>query len=336
MGSIKIASWNVEHLDKLVKPNLGSVAKKRRDAIVREINDMAADILCIVEGPKGETAADKISAVLLNGEWLPVKAADGAYATLGTQWIWFFVRKNLVDKASLLPVSIWDAYSSKEWSVNYWGEATADTHKHYRHPQVLVLDWNGFRIEFIGLHCKSKFVNNGRQMWNKGGAERQKFIDEALKARVKMTTEVSNVRAYIDARFNQTEKPAIFVMGDFNDGPGKEYFENQYLFFDLVSNIQGDIFQAHKYLNHGLFDYSNHLRWTVDFKDFVDPGRDPHILLDHIFFTQGLVDGSLPWHVPGHTGKVEHEIHDLINSTLPASAKTSDHKPVSLVVNTQG
>jgi hypothetical protein len=172
-------------------------------------------------------------------------------------------------------------------------------------------------------------------MWKTGGADLQQFIREALTARIKMTTEATNVRAYIDAKFKQVEKPAIFVMGDLNDGPGKEYFEDQYLFFDLLSNIQGDVFFASRYLNHTLFDFPDHLRWSVYFEDFVEPTRDPHILLDHILFTQGLVDGTLPWRIDAHAGKVEHEIHDLINATLTQNAKTSDHKPVSLVVTTK-
>jgi hypothetical protein len=51
-------------------------------------------------------------------------------------------------------------------------------------------------------------------------------------------------------------------------------------------------------------------------------------------FIQGLVDGSLPWKIEAHAGKVEQEVHDLINATLPAEAKTSDHKPVSVMVTT--
>ena len=146
------------------------------------------------------------------------------------------------------------------------------------------------------------------------------------------------MRKYIDQKFEQTEKPAIFVMGDLNDGPGKEVFENQYLFFDLMSNIQGDIFAANKFLNHALFDFPGHLRWTVKFKDFVQDSDLPvnlretrPILLDHILFTQGLCDGSLPWQVESHAGMVEHEIHDLINAPLNSKEKTSDHKPVSVV-----
>jgi hypothetical protein len=335
MGTIKIATWNIEHLDHLIKDGISNTLIKRRDAIIQEIRELSADILCVVEGPKGEDAIYAISTELLGGDWKAVLAPDHNYATKGAQWIWFLVKKELYNQASLLPLSTWDTYAGKSWKVHYWGVFEEENHAHYRHPQVLVINWNGFRVEIIGVHCKSKFVNQGKNMWESGGDDQKGFILEALKARIKMTTEVTNIRSYISARFNQTEKPAIFVLGDFNDGPGKEYFENLYLFFDLISNVQGDIFSSDKYLNHALFDFADHLRWTVSFKDFIDPYRDPNILLDHIFFTQGLIDDSLPWKIDEHAGKVEHEIHDLINSTLPKAANTSDHKPVSVIVTTK-
>ena len=122
------------------------------------------------------------------------------------------------------------------------------------------------------------------------------------------------------------------MLGDLNDGPGKELFERQYLFFDLLSALQGDVFFARRSLNHALFDHEQSLRWTVQFADFVDPGRDPKILLDHILFTQGLVDGSLPWQVEPGAGFVEHEVHALVNAGVPASRRTSDHAPVSVRV----
>jgi len=335
MGTLKITSWTVANLDRLTKNTLSDSARRPRDAIVREIHHLSPDILCLLEGPKGEKAIDRVSNDLLDGEWAAVKAADGEYRMRGSQWIWFLVRQNYSHRASLLPTETWDAFAGGSWKYHLWGEFKERTHRHYRHPQVLVFDWNGFRVEFIGLHLKSKFVNQGRRMWNQGGAEREKFVRKALTARIKMTTEATNVRAYIDAKFRQVGKPAIFVMGDLNDGPGKEYFEDRFLFFDLISNIQGDIFSASRFLNHVLFDLPDHLRWSVYFKDFIDPSRDPHILLDHILFTQGLVDGSLPWKIDEGAGKVCHEIHDLINATLPKSAKTSDHKPVSVIVTTE-
>jgi endonuclease/exonuclease/phosphatase family metal-dependent hydrolase len=335
MGTVKVTSWNIEHLDRLTKNDLSQNEKKRRDAIVQEINELSPDVLCLIEGPKGEEAIDKVCNDMLAGEWKAVKSSDGEYATQGSQWIWFLVRQNLIDQASLLHPDIWDSFTSRFWKCHFWGEFQERNHSHYRHPQVLILDWNGLRVEFIGLHLKSKFVNQGERLWNGTPAQRQEFISKALSARIKMTTEATNVRAYIDAKFRQVENPAIFVMGDLNDGPGKEYFEESFLFFDLVSNVQGDIFSATRFLNHALFDFPDDLRWTVFFEDFVDPERNPRILLDHILFTQGLVNGSLPWMIDAHAGKVEQEIHDLINATLPSKAKTSDHKPVSVLAKTQ-
>jgi hypothetical protein len=86
------------------------------------------------------------------------------------------------------------------------------------------------------------------------------------------------------------------------------------------------------FLNHSLFDFKEDLRWTCVFDDFVEGTKDNKILLDHILFTQGIVNGSLPIIVEEKAGYVEHEIHDLINATLPNYAKTSDHRPVSLII----
>jgi hypothetical protein len=332
MSKIKVTSWNVEHLDRLTRPNLGQAAMRRREAVVQEIRELNPDILCLLEGPKGEAAINLVCEQLLGNEWVAIKALNQEYDIQGSQWIWFLVRQNLLPNCSLLSPAVWDALTQPNWSYNPWGVFEAKTHSHYRHPQVLVYEQNGFRVEFIGLHLKSKFVNEGKRMWEAGGGEREKFIREALTARIKMTTEAVNVRNYIEKRFEQTPEPAIFVLGDLNDGPGKEFFEYQYLFFDLISNMQGDVFFASRFLNHALFDYPDHLRWTVSFRDFVEPNRRPEILLDHILFTQGLVKGSLPWHIESNAGLVEHEIHDRINAILPNNSHTSDHKPVSVLV----
>ncbi len=287
-----------------------------------------------MEGPPGESKITDVSNDIFNGEYVPVKASDGLYKQGGAQWIWFLVKRNLIDKCSLLPVETWSAYTGqKKWDVNYWSNFETEKHNHFRHPQVLVLNINGQRVEFIGLHLKSKFVNQGETKWKSGGQKQRDFILEALKARIKMTTEAADVRLYLDKKFEQLENPAVFVLGDFNDGPGKEYFENRYLFFDLISNIQGGIFEAHKFLNHALFDYPDELRWSVYFKDFVQPERNPKILLDHIMFTQPLVNWSLNICVEPKAGFIEHEIHDEINSRLNSTQKTSDHKPISVLLS---
>lgn len=329
--TLKVTSWNVEWLDKLFD-NIDHKKQKRIDAIKKEIFDIDADVICMLEGLKGETKIDAFCTDVLEDNYVAVKALNEDYKIKGRQWIWFLVKTELRDKASLLPTKIYDEFSCASWDVHYWGDFETTKHRHYRHPQVLVLEWQNTRLELIGLHTKSKFVQRGKSDWDAGGEKRKKFIRDAIKARIKMTTEVANVRDYINTKFEQVANPAIMVMGDLNDGPGKEFFEKQYIFFDLLSNLQGDVFEAERFLNHALFDFEDNLRWTVNFQDFIDADRDPHILLDHILFTQSLVDGSLPIIIESKSGYIEHEVHDLVNANNPKYANTSDHKPVSVVI----
>lgn len=339
MGQIKVTSWNIEKLDGLLQPSSNATTERhkesRRAAIARQIQEMSPDILCVVEGPT-DARIDKFTHDMLNNEYVAIKASDNEYDTQGNQWVWFLVKPQLASHCKLQPTRVWDVFTSEKWQVHYWGDHSVSNHRHYRHPQVLILDWHGQRVEFIGLHLKSKIVSpNQKQMWNNGGADRKKYIEGAVKSRIKLATESANVRAYIDAKFKQVENPAIFVMGDLNDGPGKEYFERHYLFFDLLSNIQGDVFFARKFLNHALFDFDESLRWSVQFDDFVDPSRRPETLLDHILFTQSLVDDTLNLQVESKSGFVEHEITELINSENYQYARTSDHRPVSVIVTTE-
>ncbi len=328
---LKITSWNVEWLDKIID-STDSKKQKRMTAIKQEILEIDADVFCLLEAVKGEEKINRFCSEILENKYVAVKSTTNDYKLKGRQWIWFIVKQHLIENASLLPTKIYDEFAGASWQVNYWGDFESTKHSHYRHPQILVLDWNNTRLEFIGLHTKSKFVMGGQSAWKKGGAKKEEFIKKAIKARIKMTTEVANVRAYIDKKFDQVSNPAIFVMGDLNDGPGKEYFEKEFLFFDLLSNLQGDVFSANKYLNHALFDFDDNLRWTCKFKDFIDKDRNPHILLDHILFTQSLVNDSLPVKIESKSGFVEHEVHDLINASNPKYAHTSDHKPVSIII----
>lgn len=344
---IKLTSWNGEWLDTLLK-DLDDHSKaepqrqklrQRLDGIYRLICEIAPDILCLIEGPAGEDGIDRFVSGLPG--YRAVKRPPGdPYEQEGRQWIWFVAREELVERATLLPVQVWRDYTASaspngehqaSWPVYHWGEILAKKHTHYRHPQVMILPLADTRLELIGGHFKSKLVKSG-SFASSDEAERKTYIGQAVQARVKLASEAQNVRYYVDQRFAQEEAPAIFLMGDLNDGPGKELFERQFLFFDLLTALQGSIFEAEKYFNHALFDYPDPLRWSVHFQDKIDPGRSPHILLDHILFSQALVRDCLPLRVASQAGRIEHEIFDRINAQLSRSCKLSDHKPVSCLL----
>ncbi len=219
-------------------------------------------------------------------------------------------------------------------------------HSHYRHPQVLILTVGNRRVDIIGCHLKSKF--SGDDYARAGALRRQteplsqdeirlvKRVEQtAVEARIKLSTEATNIRYFIESRFRNEPEPALFVCGDLNDGVGKEVFERKYLFHDAISNLQGDVFFAERFLNHALFDFTDEHRWTAMFADVWDPSRAPEILLDHIVFTQAVTGRSAlertGLRVPPNAGRVEHEIHNAVNAVFDeADDFTSDHRPVTV------
>lgn len=226
-------------------------------------------------------------------------------------------------------------------------------HYHFRHPQVLTCTVAGRRVDFIGVHLKSKF--SGDDYARAGRLRRQARVTRAeaaiiaavekaaVTARVKLTTEIINMRYYIDNRFRNEPEPALFVLGDLNDGPGKEYFERRYLFHDLMGGLQGEVFFARRFLNHALFDYApkagENYRWTARFRDAWEPERPEEILLDHIAFTQSVTGpealARTGLRVPPGAGRVEHEIHNAVNAAFASEEDfTSDHRPVTVDVLT--
>lgn len=350
---LKLTTWNVAHLSRVL-PNPPAELQDRYDGIVEEIEEIDPDILCIIEGPGDILDMRDFVQNGLNGRYRlvertgtdaalaanpgdPRRALKDLYGMQGTaltgkQWIWFLVKPPLAANAGIVDLGIWRTMSGgATWPVHFWGDRRTIRHKHWRHPQVLFLDVDGLRIEIIGVHMKSKF-NTVTAFEADGTTLTEAFVAKALRNRIKLASEALDLRAYVDARFRQEPDPAIFIVGDMNDGPGKELFEREYLFFDLISNVQGEVFFARRFLNHALFDFAEDLRWSVVFKDKVDPERSPNILLDHILFTQRMVREALLPRVEAGAGSVEHPIHERINAVRNKKNRTSDHVPVSVTI----
>jgi len=373
MAKLKITSWNVEHFGRLL-PNPADADRVRLDAIREEIEAIDPDILCLIESPgslpdlqawvesaHGLAGRYRIATipgtqdVLGQNPGNPRAALQKLYCmqgteTTGNQWIWFLVRDGLFQEsgAKVLNPSIWQNLTAqKRWPVHLWGQTGSKMHSHWRHPQTLLVKFGNVEIEVIGVHLKSKI--NMKQPFDAERTLKREYVDTALEARIKLATEAYDVRRYIEKRFEQHPNPRILVCGDMNDGPGRGYFEREYLFFDLVSNIQGDVFFAKRFLNHALFDYEGTLRWSTQFHDKIEqwsreqPGAEAlpseaidttrFQLIDHILFTQTLTGSRAKPRVRPHAGLMEHTTHQRINALLPSSSHTSDHTPISVLLD---
>jgi len=336
-------------------------ALKRIQAVSRFIENLGADILFLCEAPKGKDEMVAFTKRVAPDYELITRPSGQSYETKGRQWQWFLVRKTIADQISpnLLPVDIWRDFAATEDSSidedGSWKVATPRlrtvggvddvpvstrvSHSFHREPQILKFSKGGATHEVIGTHLKSKFAGNTpRQRKNNESFEEylnsskkvREYIAASHEARIKLSSEALAIRAYIDRRFSQDASPSILVLGDLNDGPGKELMEREFLLHDLISNLQGEVFFARRFLNHALFDQSEELRWTCKFRDKIDPGRSEHILLDHILFTQALTrNGNGPLYAESNSGYVEHRAFEETESEV-GKGMLSDHRPVSL------
>jgi hypothetical protein len=338
-------------------------ATRRIEAVGHFLGALNADVLFICEAPQGEDAMRGFSEAVLPDYDLVTRPVGDSYETQGRQWQWFLMRKALADQVApqLVPIPIWRAFAAADTESisadGTWSVATPklqtvggvedvpvslrSKHSFYREPQILRFAFGGGHHEVIGAHLKSKFTGSSLPKRKAGQSfddyvesskKIRSFLAKAHEARVKLSSEATTIRAYIDHRFGQESDPSILVLGDLNDGPGKEVMEREYLLHDLISNLQGEVFFAQRFLNHALFDQPSALRWTAQFKDPIDPERDDRILLDHILFTQALTrSGKSPLWVQSGAGKVEHLAFEEAEARFGVGM-LSDHRPVSITL----
>lgn len=365
---LTVTTWNLENADYLVGSDLTAEDRSRRTQIAQVIRAVDPDVLCVQEGPSGEAGIQSFANEVLDGDWVPVLLTGGddepgtyddayqiqEFGDFG-QWIWFLVRPELTSRCTLQSPSKWqdlvdgdeadgngrpDHCEKGKWPVHYWGETDTSCYEHFRHPQVLKIDTGAESpLELIGVHLKSKAINEDLEPErDEDGDLVEDYVRAALEARIKMASQARDVRRYVGERFDQASGPSgpgLLVLGDCNDGPGQDLFEEQYLFFNLVTNLQGKVLMAERYFNHALFDVPKRRRWTARFPDEVTgtPASENPLLLDHILMSQPLCNGSRPLEAQSGAGRVEHEIFERVNAEAPDDhPPVSDHRPVSLTL----
>ncbi len=283
MANFKISSWNIKHMHDAIAPGGKDAARlpfireqiAQMDPDILCITEATPDLPLLrqwaatLHVPYVVPTIPGTDAALAALPHNPRKALCGLYGypdnvLSGSQWIWFLVKAghNLGANlgAELQDPKIWRRFAASQyadaadqersdgkWGLFYWAERKAGTWGHVRQPQVLVATIGGLRVELIGAHLRSKLNRtNPKEVWT--DETRSEFADpflrEVMNDRIKLATEAENIRKYVDARFAQDAAPAVMVMGDLNDGPGREVFERKHLYFDLIGNLQGSIAPA--------------------------------------------------------------------------------------------
>jgi endonuclease/exonuclease/phosphatase family metal-dependent hydrolase len=346
---VKVVSWNIAWMnnwfvggnavalrERYVPANAADAdeAIANVDALCRRvaqvITSLAPDILCIQEGP-----SDRREMELFVSTYLADGAGQSRYSVFGgydgsAQKIYILVNRWGPGLNPRVPDDPLTQALSEDWQCDVEGDFTLQPYHFTRRPVVIDCDYEDMVLRVVGLHTKSKFISNGEALWN-NLARRPEFIRDALKARRRISIESVRIRRYLDDLLTQNPHHAIVVLGDCNDGPGADYFEDRYLTHNLTDILLGSTFQPALQFEHAfLYRLPQAQRFTALFRDFVEDNEEKALVLDHILvspvlrsgggISAGLLNGGI-----GHQAFM-----DATDDTAASGREKapSDHRPV--------
>ncbi|MBF8193568.1 endonuclease [Nonomuraea sp. K274] len=219
------------------------------------------------------------------------------------------------------------------WLADVDGDAVLDEYAFTRNPLCCTADFDGTRVGVVVTHLKSNFVNQGREMWQ-DPARRPDFVKAALRNRRRIANEAMRIRRGLEQRMNADPGCALIVLGDLNDGPGHDYFEEQYLAHDVTDLLLGSPYRPERLFGHAQADVAEDRRYSAVFDDFVTEETNRRVLLDHILLSPGLMNGGSPLtKVPG-SGRVEHDAWNaqLAGDGSARDRRATDHRPASVTL----
>ena len=353
MSKLKITTWNAEWMEHIFDKNtidvLSSYDKsgekinnvdtwaKRKASLIKKVGP---DLIGIEEGPTLlEQMKEFVNRYLSDNNGNPLykvyRTSNGpSFGNIyDRQYIYLLVSNQLsVEVAPLTEdQTVMDLLYSK-WPVNYWGIVKEEQHEFWRRPLVAEIKLKTDKsLRVIIGHTKSPFTRLSQSDFDK---DKENYIQEAMKSRIKLSTEAWKIRQYVDECFKQDPSMAVIVMGDMNDGPGRRYFEKLFLFQDMVNVLMGSMMEPEKFMTHAFVKYPPDQRYTTEFTSFLDPDVSPKVLLDHMLVSPGMIKPHDSVKFKKDSEKIEHEIYQnlLIENGKTIENRPSDHRPASIIV----
>lgn len=339
---MRLMDWNIEWMNKWFV-GYGQVAWRVSHS---GINDVAAlaqrvanvitaidpDVLTLQEGPSDPREMNLfINGFLTDNNGQPMfdvlYGIDG-----GAQKIYTLIKGGgLFQNARLVSDNATDNLFV-EWMADIDGNAYLEPYDYTRNPLVVdgELSGTGETIRILTLHTKSKYVHQQRAMYNDPN-RRQEFIIAALKNRRRISTEAMHTREYLNNLYNTDPATLIVVTGDFNDGPGIDYFEKNYLTHGVADILIGSSYRPDHQFEHALIrNVPLNELYTARFDDFIDNINDRPLLLDHMLISPSLRNRYTNARI-AHT-----EYNNEEDTTRPVGDRDrfpSDHRPIVIEIN---
>lgn len=295
-----------------------------RKQIADVINDVNCDIIGIQEGPSNVKKMELFVKEYLDDKFICFGGFDGAQ-----QCTYLLARKGSKSIENPCIFEKAQRWLFQSWSFDIKGDLVLGSYAYTRTPIVLKanIEVDGVKKDLfvINIHTKSKHVNKGKEKWmSKDDDSRVECIKKSIEARRRIASECFRTRKCIDDIILADFPDAyIIVLGDLNDGPGMDFFEEYYLLFDSSAALLGSPFHYKQLLYAILFEeLSLEEAYSVEFHDYIDEIEKKRVLLDHIFVNMNMKSliSSL-----GVAHKV-YESHVLTKEKTVISP--SDHRPV--------
>lgn len=349
-------NWNIEWMNRWFESDGRTVAFKPSSEVggvnnlqglatraATVIQSLTPDVLLLQEGPSQRAELRLFVDNFLDGDFEILGPAGK-----GQQKLYALIKKG---GAITQFTRVHEAYGidfSDVYDVDIDGDLIPDEYRFTRPPLVfsaLAPTSGGAEREilFMNLHTKSKYVHNGARLWRDPN-RRQEFIKLAVKARRRISAEAMRVREFLNAYLepdsgddpNTFKERDVLVAGDFNDGPGLEFFERLYLTHNVAGLIAGSAYVPQTMLRHAFVDQvKKEDNYTAVFNDFVSGISNRKVLLDHIF-----VSPKLYWKADGSTaveGSICHTEWAASEDTNEAPRSrgrfASDHRPQLAVID---
>lgn len=334
---VKLVNWNIEWMNnwfvpisegapawRAINPAVtveGAPSAAARAAQV--INVLSADVVAIQEGPSREGEMRLFIDDFLAGDW-EIIGPSGS----GAQKLYLLIRQGgRIEDAQRIWPDKGPLDLSLPWPVDVTGDLIVEGYQFTREPLAAELTVAGRRMSVVNLHSKSKYIHGGRRLWD-NEATRPQFIAQAVRNRRRIAAELMRVRQWLDAALEADPEERIAVLGDLNDGPGVDFFEEHYLINNVVAIVSGNPFNPRRMLRHAFIDRELKERnFTARFDDFIDNINDRPLLLDHILLSPSLYWGGL------RNARIEHEAFEAaVGSGRSRDDRPSDHRPQSVTL----
>ena len=295
--------------------------------VANVIEALAPDALMVGEGPSDRREMELFINKFLSDTTGPKYELFGGLDG-GAQKLYILYRKGGAFEDAGLDDTDLARSLGDPWETDVDGDLELEPYEFTRVPLAARLKLAGETLRIVGLHTKSKYVHKGEEQWN-DPARRCDFVIAALKNRRRISAESMRTRQYLDELIDADPNALVVVVGDFNDGPGQDFFEKHYLTHNVTDILLGSTFYPQRQFRHAfLHRVPQNELFTATFDDFVDGINNRRTLLDHI-----LVSPALEARVQD-SGIAHAEIDAQAD---PAATKerqkvASDHKPASVTI----